>query len=119
MRMWDVDPKMLCNKHLCGEHVEMHMFAGSIKKGIDITGYITRGLVIPKYIQVRHDVVVEEMIERGFNHLSMLAQPDVSRYDNVPVCLDVEANMQDLMNRCPDCADRIIALRENHESQTN
>ena len=25
MRMWMVNPKMMCNKHLLGEHVELHL----------------------------------------------------------------------------------------------
>ena len=36
MRMWNVDPKLMCNKHLLGEHVEMHMFFGTIQKGISM-----------------------------------------------------------------------------------
>ena len=33
MRMWNVDVTKMCNKHLLGEHVEMHMFVGIIIKG--------------------------------------------------------------------------------------
>ena len=32
MRMWMIDPTMLCTKHLLGEHVELHMFVGTINK---------------------------------------------------------------------------------------
>lgn len=30
MRMWMVDPKIMCRKHLLGEHLELHMLAGCI-----------------------------------------------------------------------------------------
>ena len=33
MRMWLVNPALLCRQHLLGEHVEMHMFAGHILEG--------------------------------------------------------------------------------------
>jgi len=28
MRMWMLNPKALCRKHLMGEHVEIHMLVG-------------------------------------------------------------------------------------------
>lgn len=40
MRMWGVDPKVLCTKHMIGEHAETHMFLGTIKKGTSIKGLI-------------------------------------------------------------------------------
>ena len=36
MRMWMIDPKLLCRKHLLGEHLEIHMFVGTINKGINV-----------------------------------------------------------------------------------
>ena len=32
MRQWMVDPRLLCRKHLLGEHVENHMFIGTLKR---------------------------------------------------------------------------------------
>lgn len=45
MRMWMVDVKCLCRKHLLGEHSETHMFTGTIKKGTSILGYLKNGLL--------------------------------------------------------------------------
>jgi hypothetical protein len=30
--MWMVDPRLVCSKHLLGEHVELHMFVGCLLK---------------------------------------------------------------------------------------
>lgn len=72
MRMWMVNPKKMCRKHLLGEHVELHMFVGTIKKGISIQGYIDNGLVNPRMIKKRHKELVKEMERRGYNHNSPL-----------------------------------------------
>ena len=72
MRMWMVDPSLLCRKHLLGEHVECHMFVGTINKNISIKGYIEKGLCEPDKLEFRHNQLSEEMIKRGYNHLSEL-----------------------------------------------
>lgn len=72
MRMWMVDPKILCNKHLLGEHVELHMFIGSINKGRDIEGYVKNNLIEPSKLYQRHQELVNEMKRRGMNHKSEL-----------------------------------------------
>ena len=102
MRMWGVDTKILCRKHLLGEHVEMHMFVGTIKKGNSIQGYIDNGLVNPALIVHRHNCLVGEMLERGYNHRS-----DIIGLDELP---DIEFNkttaLNDLLSRCPECRKR-------------
>ena len=98
--MWDVDPNKLCRKHLLGEHVEMHMFAGTIRKGISIAGYIKNGLVNPFMITIRHDQLAEEMKKRGYNHQSDL---DFSSYGLELIPIDIEANGKELTRRCPEC----------------
>jgi hypothetical protein len=37
--MWMVDPRQMCRQHLLGEHNELHMFAGTMRKGIGLAGY--------------------------------------------------------------------------------
>ena len=73
MRMWNLNPKQMCDKHLLGEHLEMHMFVGAIKKGKSIKGFITTGLVRVYEIQNRHDQLANEMIGRGMNHKAPLS----------------------------------------------
>ena len=70
MRMWKVRPGFLCNKHLLGEHVEMHMFAGVLRKGMGVSGYATKGLVEVHNIRKRHDALALKMLRRGMHHRS-------------------------------------------------
>ena len=100
MRMWMVDPKILCRKHLLGEHVELHMFVGTIQKGVSLDGYVSRGLVDTSKIASRHETLVEEMIARGYNHQSPLPYVDTLGIGKV----DAIASAVELRRRCPDCA---------------
>jgi len=104
MRMWSVNPEFLCQKHLCGEHVECHMFVGTIKKGISIKGYIEKGLVNPAGIILRHDALADEMICRKMNHKSPI--PIIPLPPGHPIA--VRHNLEELKRRCPACRARII-----------
>ncbi len=100
MRMWGIDPKKLCQKHLLGEHVEMHMFVGTIKKGISIKGYIENGLVNPQMIRDRHNLIAKEMTRRGMNHMS----PIDFDCSHLPSCsIAVKRNERELKKRCKKC----------------
>jgi len=103
MRMWNVDPRFLCRKHLLGEHVEMHMFLGSILKGKSMRGFIEKGLVEIHNIKLRHHQLKNEMIDRGMNHKSDL--PDCNLWTEGKV--DSFDNIDELIKRCPDCKKRI------------
>jgi len=105
--MWGIDPNKLCSQHLLGEHVEMHMFLGCIKKGISLKGYYENKLVCSNLIKKRHDDLVTEMIFRGMNHNSPIAEIDFFR-DFKYGEIDIESNINELMNRCPKCKDRLI-----------
>lgn len=107
MRMRCVDPSMLCRNHLLGEHVETHMFAGTIKKGISVKGYISRGLLNSK-LKERHDLLAEEMCKRGMCHNSSL---------DFDICFECEdlinpiTNEEELKRRCPHCSELIDKRR--------
>lgn len=108
MRMWMVDPELLCRKHLMGEHVETHMFLGTINKGVSLQGYVDNKLVSTPHLKSRHDELADEMIRRGYNHNSPLEYTDTLNL----VSVDVAANIEELKRRCPDCRARILE-REN------
>jgi len=99
MRMWNINPTMMCRKHLLGEHLECHMFVGAILKGKSINGYINRGLVEVHNIKFRHDELVKEMIKRGYNHKSPLPNFEAWEAGNI----DILKNFDDLTMRCPEC----------------
>lgn len=108
MRQWMVDPKFLCRKHLSGEHVEMHMFLGTIKKGTSLKGYIEKGLVEVHNIKNRHDELATEMTKRGYNHKT----PINEFFSPVVGMVDSEQNIKELERRCESCRERILNVRE-------
>lgn len=106
-RMWMVDPKVLCRNHLLGEHKELHMLVGSIRKGRNLGKHLTLGNVDPTYIEVRHEQIVEEMKRREYNHKSPLPEFE---YDGPPSAgIDVLHNLRDLAERCEACRARLQA----------
>ena len=66
MRMWMLPTAGMCRKHLLGEHVELHMLLGSLRRGKSIEGFLSGGLVDPQCIFARHQELVAEMTRRGF-----------------------------------------------------
>ena len=99
MRMWKVDVKKMCRKHLLGEHVELHMFVGTILKGISLKGYVEKGLIETSYIFRRHQEIVAEMRRRGMNHKSPLPEFEIDKMGEI----DVEENERELHRRCVEC----------------
>lgn len=75
MRVWDVDPELLCSRHLLGEHNEIHAVWAVITE--NLKGYSHhpetarwRGKL--KALYLRHEKTAKEMEKRGFNHKSPL-----------------------------------------------
>ena len=113
MRMWGIEPRSMCRRHLLGEHVEMHMFAGCIKKNKNIDGYLD-GLVVPANIKIRHDELAREMLRRGYKHVSpFLPLASISNYldkHSKMAWIDIEENKKELKQRCSECALRMETL---------
>ena len=80
MRMWMVNPKIMCKNHLLGEHREIHTFIGTLKRNISINGYINNDLLEPISIYNRHEELVREMKRRGYNHNSDLNPDEAFQY---------------------------------------
>lgn len=105
MRMWMVDPKLMCRQHLLGSHVELHMIVGAINKGKSIDGFIKNALIEPQSVREYHQRVVKEMLNRGYNHKSPL--PDFEYTEELFGMVDSVMNLEELAKRCPACAERI------------
>ena len=114
MRMWMVDPVILCRKHLLGEHVEHHMFIGTINKGVSIKGYLRDNLMEPAALRQRHDQLVEEMERRGYNHASPLAEHSGVSLEDEAVRVDVGRSLAELLRRCPECRQRAETIENKH-----
>jgi hypothetical protein len=75
VRVWDLEPRLLCDRHLLGEHRELHAIWAILTTGK--RGYSRhpetlrwRGRLAALF--ARHDAQVEEMGRRGFRHASPL-----------------------------------------------
>ena len=99
MRNWNVNPKVMCRKHLLGEHVECHMFAGSINKKRSIKGHIEKGQVEIHNIRSRHDKLAKELERRGYNHNSKLIPFKTIKAGKI----NAKENYKILAKRCKDC----------------
>jgi hypothetical protein len=102
MRMWNVDPRLMCRAHCLGEHRECHALISIIlhNKPLSGTKYITTGLVEVHNIKQRHNELVLEMTRRGYNHKSPLPDADLWTEGQV----DSAQNLIELRTRCPECA---------------
>ena len=124
MRMWMLLPEGMCRKHLLGEHVELHMLLGSMRRGKSIEGFLSGGLVDPQLVFARHEELVAEMIRRRFKHTSPIDANEcaslAARYTGSS-SLDIVANTAELQRRCPDCAQlmQVSATAQSNAANSN
>lgn len=106
-RMWGIDPRLLCDRHLLGEHAELHQVVGTIEKHPHgeaiVRGHVAKRQLDTASIQTRHDALATELDRRGMTHDSPMAYEDDLDLGQ----LDLDANLAELADRCPDCRDRI------------
>lgn len=77
MRIWDINPKFLCHKHLVAEHRELHGLWNILTKHRGRGGYshhpeTKRWISKLRALYLRHEVLVNEMKKRDYRHLSPL-----------------------------------------------
>ena len=119
MRMWMCPTNILCQKHLMGEHGEIHKHRHNFVKRHSVVGRIIPVVQIePESMQSRHDALALEMTNRGYNHKSPYEMPDISylHQDLRKAKVDVDSSTEDLINRCPDCKKRyyeVTSMEEN------
>lgn len=112
MRMWGISTNLLCNKHLLGEHGEIHKHRHNFVKKHNMTGRMKAPAQInPHVMEKRHEELAMEMSRRGMNHKSPYLQPDTSYLPLVE--FNIEYNLIDLACRCEECADRIYKEEQN------
>ncbi len=100
-----VEPRELCDQHLLGEHAELHQEVGQIRAGnlATVEGHAREGQVDTSRIAERHEQLVAEMERRGFDHDSPLDYEDELGLGEI----DVEANREELKDRCDACRERM------------
>lgn len=110
MRMWMINPKLLCKQHLLGEHNEIHKHKSSFEKRHSIVGRVKPVVQIePRSMKKRHEELAEEMLSRGYNHKSPYEMPDISYLDDefLNVKVDKALSKKELKSRCVFC-ERLI-----------
>ncbi len=75
VRIWDVPPEALCRQHLLGEHRELHGLWNVLTQGKQ--GYAKhpetlRWVGKEAALLARHELLVAEMVARGYRHASPL-----------------------------------------------
>jgi len=75
MRIWDIEPKYLCPKHLVAAHHELHAIWNILtknKKGYRQHPETQRWVGKLKALYQRHEKLVQELQRRGYQHRSPL-----------------------------------------------
>jgi hypothetical protein len=112
-RMWDVNPKVMCTNHLLGEHREMHQVKGMVEKyehaEAVMEGLAGSNAIDTDKIRERHDVLVAEMKERGYDGHKTPMEPVDDKTGGVGK-VDTDESMQLLLRRCEDCRERAMNL---------
>lgn len=110
MRMWMIDPRLMCDQHLLGEHGEIHKHRHNFVSKHNMSKRVALGQIEPKSMRLRHDALVVEMLSRGMNHHSPYEQPDISYLSEEDQLaeVNVEKSLLDLIGRCERCARRSL-----------
>ena len=101
MRMWQIPPEFMCQKHILGEHYELHKHLHNFQKKHSITGRIKPVVQIePSSMETRHNELANYI-----NHNSPYTQPDISYLpiDEQKAKVDLNISYKDLSDRCPEC----------------
>ena len=117
MRMWMVDPKMMCRQHLLGEHNEIHKHRHVFIKKYSIKNRVKSGniQIEPESTQKRHDELAQEMLKRGYNHKSPYTQPDISHLpdEQRKAKVDKDKSAIELTTRCKKCWRRHASIHRS------
>jgi hypothetical protein len=101
--MWMVNPKVMCDHHLLGEHVDLHMIVASIQKEFlgSVRALARIGLIDTVQVTSRHREIVAEMAARGMNHHTPINWMDVDGVGHGTV--DPVQSAWELYRRCGAC----------------
>lgn len=109
-RMWMVEPSIMCRNHLLGEHKEIHQLIGTLRMKCKVDGYVKNNLIEVSSMIERHQQLVVEMLNRGYNHNSELKEfkidylsDEIKNYK-----IDKEKSLKDLLCRCENCQKRVM-----------
>lgn len=106
-----VDPKCLCKDHLLGEHRELHTLEWCLRRGRKLGKHLSLGQVIPRLLEARHEQLVQEILDRGWKHMSPIREglPPIAARLPSPCSVSkiAEHSYLDLAERCEKCRSRM------------
>lgn len=108
MRIWDIQPSLLCRQHLLGEHRELHALWTVItqdKKGYSQHPETKRWVGKLKALYNRHEALVEEMEKRGYRHGTPLDATKATDLDQQDQFIHtIEEQMEILRKKGCECS---------------
>ena len=121
MRMWMVNPALMCNRHILGEHVECHMLVGHLQRKRRIKNYIRLNLLQPKSLRERHEQLAVEMENRKMLHKSPLPECDLSYLpeEHRIYTVDAEQSLIELSRRCSECRELLSVSSRSQEYENS
>lgn len=114
MRVWDLPPQLLCDRHLVAEHHEIHTIWSVLTRGLK--GWSRHPETLRwqgrlRALYARHEADVEEMQRRGFRHRSPLDEALAEGEAEQTECVDApEEQMRMLRARCEKCRERLTEV---------
>jgi hypothetical protein len=104
VRIWDVEPRLLCRQHLLGEHRELHGLWNILtlgKVGYSRHPETRRWSGKLRALFTRHELLVAEMGRRGYAHRSPLDARLATGRRTQDVLLDTPAAQRRLLRAKP------------------
>jgi len=99
-----VEPRIMCIRHLLGEHAEIHMFIETISRGNSVKGYLERGLLEVHSLYNHHEELVREMKRRNYRHDSPITKKWIQA--RILGSIDKDKNVRQLISHCSRCRER-------------
>ena len=113
--MWLQNSRIYCRQHLLGYHYELHKLAGHLKRCRSLYGFVKNGLIETRKLVVEHELIVNELKRRKYQHHSPLRLDYFFRSLDIGRVNKAEA-LTELLGRCPDCRLRYELLRHGKQS---
>jgi hypothetical protein len=110
VRIWDLEPALLCDRHLLGEHRELHAIWAILNTGK--RGYAHHPGTLRwrdrlAALYARHAAQVAEMSRRGFRHASPLdPRPATGAAQQTALIDSVESQRERLASHACGCPSR-------------
>jgi len=124
IRMWMVDPRIMCTRHLCREHCEIHRLVSNLRKGRNVRKYLLQQVIDISSIYARHKEIEEEIMARGGKLDSPLSVAECVAFARWygSTTINMGRSLSDLSCCCKQCQKRIgkfvyIAFNNEREMQ--